>query len=236
MRFGPSGGALENRRAVAYVPFKTFITAIEALEHNLPLPHQIDSSVWPSYSGAIRAQLLAAFKFLRLIDGSGKPTPTLKNLVENKATRKAALRKVLETSYPNVVGLDLTKMSPRQFDQAMREYGKSGETHTKLVSFFLQAAKYSELPISPLLLRKARTVTRKRRTEETSQSEIVGKSQAAEAVAPPPTLKTLRLRGGGVLKLVIEADLLQMNAVDRQLIFDLIDKIRDYETATNSMP
>ncbi len=226
---------MENRRAVAYVPFKTFITSIEALEHNLPLPHQIDSSVWPSYSGAIRAQLLAALKFLGLIDGSGKPSSTLKNLIESKATRKAVLRKVLETSYANVVGLDLMKMSPRQFDQAMREYGKSGETHTKVVSFFLQAAKYSELPISPLLLRKVRTVTRKRRTGEASPSEVAGESQAAEMIAPP-TLKTLRLRGGGVLTLIIEADLLQMNAVDRQLIFELIDKIKDYETATNRMP
>jgi len=46
----------EKKMIVAYVPFKTFLAAIEAFERHMPT--QIDSSVWPTYSGAIRSQLL----------------------------------------------------------------------------------------------------------------------------------------------------------------------------------
>src|ERR1700730_3645929 len=124
--------------SVPYAPFTTFIAAIEAMERGIH--HRIDASVWPTYSKAIRSQLLGTFRFFDLIDKMGKPTGALKLLVQNKANRKVTLRRLLETGYSKVIALDLTRVSPRQFDEAMREYGMSGATHKKVVSFFLRAA------------------------------------------------------------------------------------------------
>ncbi|HEV2491892.1 MAG TPA: hypothetical protein VG204_02345 [Terriglobia bacterium] len=212
-----------SKRVVAYVPFKTFLSAIEALEHGVP--HQIDTSVWPSFSGAIQSQLLGAFKFLALIDDSGKPTLNLKSLVEKKGERKAVFRKILEASYSRIVGLGLKNISPKQFDEAMRGYGMTGETHKKVLSFFLQAAKYSELPISPLLGKKTRLGGR---------SKTADSSQGADRSLLPPSQpaeisRRVDLRTGGRVTVIVEGNLLKMGTEDRQLLFDLIDKLDGYE-------
>ena len=40
----------------------------------------------------------------------------------------------------------------------MRQYKVEGETHKKVILFFLQAARYSELPMSTFLQKHIRTV------------------------------------------------------------------------------
>lgn len=213
-------------RVVAYVPFTTFLSAVEMLERGIH--HRIDASVWPSYSKATRSQLLGTFKFLGLVDRSGKPTASLKTLVHSKANRKAVLRKILETSYSRIVGLDLTKMSPKQFDEAMREYGMTGATHKKVISFFLRAAKYSELPLSPLLGRKIRAGGPRKRGRIGNPSEAPGLRLSPNS-EPQRTSKTIALRSGGNLTLNIEGSFVEMAASDRKFISELIDKLQDYE-------
>lgn len=46
---------------VAYAPFKTFLSAIQALEHGVP--DTIDRTVWPSFSGVMQSQLLVLCDF-----------------------------------------------------------------------------------------------------------------------------------------------------------------------------
>ena len=214
------------KAVVAYVPFKTFISAIEALENGIP--QQIDTSVWPSYSGAIQSQLLNAFRFLGLTSDSGSPSADLKRLVQDKPNRKAHLRKILESAYKRIVDLDLTKVSPRHFQESMREYGMTGETHKKVVSFFVQAAKYTELPMSPLLRRRVRAGGRRAaapsgggtRTEVTVP-ESHPRSQEMS--------KTIQLKSTGRVTVNIEANFLEMETDDRHFVFELIEKLQKYE-------
>ena len=220
---------------VAYVPFATFLSEVEALERGI---HQrIDASVWPNYSKATRSQLLGAFKFLGLIDKSGKPTASLKSLVQNKADRKATLRRILETSYSRIAGLDLTRVSPKQFDDAMRGYGMKGATHKKVISFFLRAAKYSELPLSPLLGRKSRAsgLRRRERTAHLHASDANGGGGSSPTRRNPQrTSKTVALQSGGNVTLNIEGNFVEMARADRQFISELIDKLQEYEKGTMS--
>jgi hypothetical protein len=212
------------KRSVAYVPFTTFLAAIDSLEHYIP--HQIDTSVWPTYSGAIQSQLLGAFRFLGLIDNSGKPTLDLKMLVQDKTNRKVTMRKILESRYARLVSLGLTKVSPKQFDEAVRGYGMTGETHKKVISFFLQAAKYSELPLSPLLLRKVRfSSPRRHRRGDPGRQELA--TPSGEVLQR--TSKTIKLRSGGAVTVSVEGSVLEIGTEDRDLVFALIDKLREYE-------
>jgi hypothetical protein len=217
-----------HNQVVAYVPFKTFLAAINGLERGIP--HQIDTSLWPRYSRAIRSQLLGAFRFLGLIDNQGVPTAALKSLVQERTNRKAILRKILESSYGRIISLDLTRISPRQFDTAMRAYGMKGETHKKAVSFFLQAAKHSELPMSRLLGKRVRTVGSRRlaRTGPVSNG-LPGLAIRASGDGPHQTSKTVTLNCGGSLTLNVDGNFFEMLEDDRQLVFELIDKLREYE-------
>lgn len=200
---------------VPYVPFRTFLTAIETLERGCP--NQLDRSVWPSYSGAIQGQLLGAFRFLGLMDENQFPTAELKDLIARKDNRRVLLRRLLETSYADLIRLDLSRTSPRQLDDAMRQYGLNGATHRKAVSFFLQAAQYAGLPLSVLLRAKIR-------------GGGPGKRRPAAAPKSTPAIsKTIELKSGGVLTLTAAVDFFAISAEDRQFVFDLIDRMQAYE-------
>ena len=223
-------GDKEQKPTVAYAPFKTFLSAIESFEQGVP--QRIDSSIWPSYSGAIRSQLLGAFRFLGLVDEIGKPNLGLRQLVEEKDNRKSILRQILERSYLNLVSMNLTTTTPKQFDEAMREYSVQGTTLVKATSFFLQAARYSGLPISPLLLeRKPRgTLARRQRaavsTTGTSRTQVEFNDEPnAEAVG---TSKAITLESGLILTLTVSGNFLELTPGDRNFVFGMIDKLDEY--------
>jgi hypothetical protein len=210
------------RPVVPYVPFKTFLTALDALTRSLP--NQLDRSVWPSYSGAIQGQLLGAFRFLGLMDESNCPSPALREILAKPESRRDLLRALLEGHYRPLVALDLTRTSPRQLDEAMREYGLSGATHKKALSFFLQMAQYAGLPLSVLLKAKTRTAAfGHRRAAAPAPARQVDEAPASSVS------KTVPLKTGGTVTVTASLDLFSLSADDRKFVFDLIDRLREYE-------
>lgn len=209
------------KTAVPYVPFKTFLTAIEGFERGLP--NQLDRSLWPSYSGAIQGQLLNAFRFLGLVDEADCPTPAMRELVSRRDQRRALLRGIFEKKYSPLVALDLARTSPRQLDDAMRQYGLTGVTHKKALSFFLQAAAFAAMPMSPLLRgrRKGTTPAPRRPRAETAPAE--------KPSAAPQLSRSVMLRGGGTVTVTATVDLFTLDGEDRRFLFELIDRLRDYE-------
>ena len=210
------------RPVVPYVPFKTFLTALDALE--AAIPNQLDRSVWPSYSGAIQGQLLGAFRFLGLMDEGNCPTPALAELVSKRGARRELLRSLIESHYRTLVALDLTRTSPRQLDDAMRQYGLSGATHKKALSFFLQAAQFAGMPLSVLLRAKTRTAAFGHKRAAIAAT-VTSETPAAAALS-----KTVRLRSGGTLTVAASLDLFSLAGEDRKLVFDLIDRLQEYES------
>ncbi len=208
------------RGAVPYVPFKTFLTAIEGFERGLP--GQLDRSLWPSYSGAIQGQLLNAFRFLGLVDEGDCPTPALRELVARRDQRRVLLRGLLEKEYGALIALDLAHGTPRQLDDAMRQYGLSGVTHKKAISFFLQAGTYAGLPLSPLLKGRTRTAAPARRAQ-------VQPAAVAKPSDGPQLSRSVRLRSGGEVTVSATVDLFNLDSDDRRFLFELIDRLRDYE-------
>jgi hypothetical protein len=218
---------------VAYAPFKTFLSALEALEHGVP--NTIDRSVWPTFSGVIQSQVLGTFRFLGLIQQDGMPTADLKKMVDEPAHRKENLRAVLERSYPELVKRDLTKMSMGNLEAAMRQYTVSGATFRKAVSFFLQAARYAELPLSPYILKQTRTVSagRRRRPPAVAQPKghFVGDiSGVAGTATPSGPSKTITLGNSITLSLKTSADTFNMTAEDRKFVLELLERLEKYET------
>jgi hypothetical protein len=226
--------AKDKKPIAAYVPFKTFLNALESLEHGVP--HVIDRSVWPTFSGLYQSQTLAAFRFLGLIDEEGKPTADLLKLVGDKDNRKLQLRRVLEQSYASVVKRDLTKMTSASLDSAMEEYGGTGDTHRKAISFFLQAARYAELPLSPWIMKQARTVsTRKRRSSAKAKlkpDQVSGIKITEDDEQPGGPTKRIALRNGVYLSLAASTDVFKMDAEDRQFVLKLLEEMEAHEAKT----
>lgn len=226
-----------------YVAFRTFLTALEHLEQGLP--NQIDRSVWPSFSGASQGHLIAAFKFLGLIDDNNQTQPILERLVEDKENRKAILQQILKEKYADLFSIGLTKASPKQLDEAMAKYGVKGSTHQKAISFFLQAAQYAELPLSPFLTNKVRSLSLTKRRKGTKSRDTTRDTitttdenlQTNDSIVAQAQghFKTVKLRSGGSLTLSASINIFDMTAEDRQLLFELIDKLNSYELEKNEI-
>jgi hypothetical protein len=232
--------AKEDKRVAPYIPFKTFLTALDNLSQGLP--DQLDTSVWPSFSGGVRTQVLSAFKFLGLVDDEGHVQESLERLLDANQDRKVILRQILEQSYPEVVSLGRTNASPAQLSEAMRTYGVSGETLEKAGRFFLQAAQFTELRVSTLWKKVRRVPTsgrrkvggtkrRKRAPKEDSEPEAGGR-----APGKAQDLIAVNLQSGGMIVLGVTVDVTKMSMEDRFFVFDLIDKMRAYENGQRKPP
>jgi hypothetical protein len=220
----------------AYLPFKTFLSAIETLEHGLP--KKIDRTIWRSQSGITQSQIMMALRFFGLLNDQDEPTAALQRLVDQKDKRKEMVGSLLRHSYRSIIEHDLTKMTPKMLDEAMEEYNVSGDTKRKAVAFFLRAAKFAEVPMHPLLAAQIRNTAGagKRRKKAAAKPSMKGHYVAniggVAGVAhdsPRGSTKTVRMSGGGYITLSISADPFTLPAEERQFVFDLIDKLQKYQ-------
>jgi hypothetical protein len=213
----------------AYLPFRTFMTAIEALEHGIP--KQIDRTIWRSQSGIVQGQIMIALRFLCLVDDDDKPTPALQRFVDGKNKRPELVRALLHHSYRNLIDHDLTKMTPKMLDEAMEQYSVTGDTKKKAVRFFLQAAKFAELPMHPWLAGQIRNTTgRKPRRKMREIGSAPEEPQRAEnnSSESQRDITSVDLKSGGKITLIVNVNVVTLSAEDRQYVFALIDKFKEY--------
>ena len=177
--------------AAAYVPWKTFLTSIEALMQGLP--PRLDRSMWPSLSGGVQSHVLSAFRFMGFVDAEGNVQQALRDIVaafkaNDDAERKTLFRRLLETRYAKVVALASQNGSNQALRDTMRaEYNVSGTTLDRAARFYLDAAEYSGVVVSPHWSRKGATSNKRRRDGGTPESP----TREEEPPAPPRNTFTL---------------------------------------------
>ncbi|MCY4661424.1 MAG: hypothetical protein OXF93_16695 [Acidobacteria bacterium] len=221
----------------SYVSFKTFQSGVQSLRTH-GLPERIDRSVWASKSGADQTALLGAFRFLSLIDATGKTQPSLKMLVESQpatTTEKQVLREVLQQSYANVIALNLETITPAQFADAIGKYGPQGSTRDRAIRFFLKAADHCGIKVSARLKERKRGsspkgngVRRKANSQEAPPSEPnVGEGNAV-------AMKVIQLRkAGGSLTLSGTFNPFELVGTERELVYSIIDLMKEFEDAAH---
>lgn len=137
-----------------YCAFNSFKTGVQVFKDQM-VPDRIDRSVWGNkFSGSTTTQVLAAFRFLDLIDKDGVPKKRLRQLVDALGTSdwSSTLREVLLDAYKPIFVLDLEKVSPSQFNERFRDvYGAEGDTGRKCTTFFLNAAREAAIQVSSFL-------------------------------------------------------------------------------------
>lgn len=225
------------QRAAVYVSWATFKNSVEQLAGGLP--NRIDRTVFPSMAGGVQSQLLAGFRFLGLIDEDDHPTDQLKKLaVPNEAGRREVLKAVLEARYSELFSLDLTRATPAQIDERMSEsYGVAGDTRRKAVRFFLAAVEYVGIEVSPLL---SKTTGKKNGNGKTIRRRTSRRRSRSEERPPPPpsdsgSSKEIHLRSGGTLRILASLDLFSLEPSDRAFVFELIDRLDEYERKSPSV-
>ena len=159
-----------------YVSFKTFQTFLEFLSEGMP--NRIDRSVWLNkFSGSNGTQIMTAIKFFNLIDKDGAPNDDFKNLVSRDLDlQKKIFRKLLYKYYSPIFNLDLTSATKAQLRESFISFGTKECVIVNCESFFIQAAKYSNIMLSShILARRHNTnVSEKTKSKATkSQADFV---------------------------------------------------------------
>ena len=218
----------ERDRAPVYIPFKTFLTAVETLGQGLP--GTLDRSVWPSFAGGVQSQTLGAFKFLGLVDEDGKVQPILSRLVNAKGDeRKNVLREIIESQYAEAIGLAEKNASFQQLQDLFRGYGVQATTLERVVRFFLDACEYAGVRCSPLWAKAKKTIKRHKRDEGVAKDKTKSRGTNIPMRGEiKPNIKTVQLKSGGALSLSLSVDFMALSREDREWLFDLIDRLNTY--------
>jgi hypothetical protein len=228
---------IEARKKTApYLPFRTFINSLDTFSHGLPTI--LDRTIWRSQAGVTQGLIMNAYRFLGLVDEYDSPTNELEIMVRQTEQRPAILRALIEATYGLQFGLDFTSTTPKVLeDMFVDSYAVTGATKQKAITFFLKAARFANITLSPFLLTQIRnTSTRRRRkgrdTAGTPSRENGGNSVdtvAASLTQSTVTTHEIALASGGLLTVSITANPFKMPQQDRDFVFSLIDKLQQYE-------
>jgi hypothetical protein len=135
-------------RVPPYVAWGTFTNLLDRM-HESGVPSRIDKTYLSGMSGASQSQLRVALRSLDLIDEENRTTVQLATLAD-PAERKAKLHDLLQQHFPTLVELCAQGNATQgELLDALRQNGISGESLRKASTFFLQAATFSGLPLSP---------------------------------------------------------------------------------------
>jgi hypothetical protein len=218
--------------AAVYVAWGTFKNAIEALSQ--VTPNRIDKTVYPGLNAAVVNQLLAAFKFLGLIEDNGKPTASLLHLaVKEEGVRKQQLEAIIRHRYADLFSLDLQKTTPAELAEKIeKSYGVRGDTREKAVRFFIGAASYLGIPVSPLLKKATNGGIAKKRASRkirAPNTPMPGIDRQTQQEGSGGSSRVIKLKSGGSLSLSATLNYLSLSPSDRKFFGDLIDRLDDYE-------
>ncbi len=173
-----------------YIPWSKVPKLIQQMESNRP--PQIDRTVLTG-SNQVRAQTFNALVSLGLIMEDGSFTEIFDRLIEAPDDRVAAIRELLQRHYPEPIELGRTNGTELQLEQAFAKYGVTGSTRRKAIGFFLKAAEYAEIPMSPHF--KVPAVRRKRAPRKpTGNTRQPGSGDGPTPETDHPTVSSLRAR------------------------------------------
>ncbi len=148
------------KRLPPYVSYRTFRNFMEGLQQRMPA--RIDRSYWGDMlSGSTGTQLMAALRFLNLIDDLGRPTGSLKPLATAKGDQRVALlRDLANESFDFVFdsSLDPQNATYSQLEEIFRDkYQLTGDLSRKCLKFFIELTNDAGITLSPFITKRFRS-------------------------------------------------------------------------------
>jgi hypothetical protein len=227
------------KRVPPYLPFKTFLSSLDALSHGVP--PKLDRTLWRSQSGVTQGLIMNAYRFFGLVedtvneDSSDSSTEYLDQMARHPDKRPEVLRFLIEAQYEAIIGgkHDLTKMTLKMLEDSFeQEFSVSGGTKQKAITFFLKAAKFADMPLSPYLSSLLRATRKKRGPRQRQDNGIAEQAHAPFVASYAPeaaSTHSVRLISGGRLIVSITANPFKMPQDDRQFVFSIVDQLQKYE-------
>jgi hypothetical protein len=217
-------------RIPPYLPFRTFLNSLDALSQGVP--PKLDRSVWKSQSGFTQGLIMSAYRYFHLVTDKDDSTQDLVTLAQHPEKRPAKMKELVEQEYFLVLEKgDITKATMKMVEDAFGEvYSVTGDTRQKAISFFLKAAKFADLALSPYLITQLREAAKRPRRPKPRNPN----GENGEPTPPPNTLipgvssHKVQLVSGGQLTITISANPFTMPPDDRNFFFAVVDMLQKY--------
>ena len=214
-----------------YMSFGTLLNQIERMEREGP-PARIDPSYLVGMAGGTRSQFKMGLRSLGLVDESDQVTETMIHLAKQPDERPSILAGILRDRFPRLVGLD-QNATRGQLDEVLASYGLGVDTRRKAASFYVAAASFAGIPLSPHI-RPAKGVNSAGAQRRAKRPRNPRKRTPASSIPPEPlaaqgNTHSLALKSGGLVTLTVSVNVMELSVEDREFIFHLIDKLRGYE-------
>jgi hypothetical protein len=197
-----------------YISYKTFFGFIQKLKQTAT-PERIDASLLRTYSGSVARHIMAALKYLGLIDDAGQTTDRLRALVKTFGTSEWQEQLIVTVSdaYRDVInGLKLDTATPGQLAERFKARGAEGGVQQKCIAFFIAAATNAGMKLSPHIVNRPRAKPDRSRPKKRSRTEEnpgdEGFPDSGPSISPSGTVRfSLPIPGKPSVALVLPADL-----------------------------
>lgn len=148
------------KRLPPYVSYRTFLNFVDGLQPGIPA--RIDRSYWgDNLSGSTGTQLMAALRFLGLVDGDSLPTSRLKMLVFAKGTQRGEVLKQISNdcfAFLSQGTFDLQTATYAQMAEVFRNtYQLTPDVGRKCIKFFIGLANDAGIALSSFILKPSKT-------------------------------------------------------------------------------
>jgi hypothetical protein len=156
------------KRLPPYISYRTFQNFVDGLQQGIPA--RIDRSYWGDrLSGSSGTQLMAALRFLGLVDADGTPTSQLELLVSTKGSERAEVLRQIVTGAFNFLmqgSFNLQSSTYAQLQEAFHDaFELTDDVNRKCVKFFVEMVKAAGIPLSPFIAKRLRSVHNVGRTK-----------------------------------------------------------------------
>ncbi|MDQ3222398.1 MAG: DUF5343 domain-containing protein [Gemmatimonadota bacterium] len=222
-------------------PYSSFTTVrhlIERMEQQ-GVPSRIDNTYLVGMAGGTQAQVKHALRSLGLINEDGTVTTRLIDLVKRPDDRPRLLGHLLRERYPRLTDLDQSA-TRGQLDESLKSYGLNGATARKAASFFIAAATYAQLPLSPYFpaVRSGSGgpgATRTKRNPGKRKQPAAGDTTDAQDSLGTDYSTRVKVGNAGTVMLTVNINPIKLSQPDRNFFFELVDRMKEYE-ATQTPP
>lgn len=182
---------------------------------------------------------MSAYRFFGLVDDDDSSTEYLDSLARDPDKRPTVLRQLMAAQYYEIIETDTTKMTLKMLESAFEtDFAVSGATKQKAITFFLKAARFSDIPLSPYLLTQLRnTGPRKKRSANLKAAPLQSGETSGRDIKPVlpgnsgAESHSIRLLSGGTVTVSMTFNPFKLPPEDRAFVFSLVDQIQEYEKA-----
>jgi hypothetical protein len=151
-------------------------------------PARVDASYLSNLPWSAQNEFKQACRSLGLVDDQDQPTQLLRDLALKPDERQARMADLLRARYPGPMSLGKNATGD-QLEEAFKKMGVKGSTLQKALRFYLQAAQYAEIELSPhFKTPKTSSAPRKPRTRRKNESN---NGNAQEDKTPKPDTPAL---------------------------------------------